>query len=92
MSERMTFLKALHEAHDEDEHAYPVQYCIELFEELNAVWAESVRESRRMLCARLGTENPRLEDLKLIALAPGDGDRPNFQFPRIWDLQDPAGY
>ena len=85
-------MKALHEAHEEDEHAYPVSYCIELFEELNAVWAESVRESRRTLCAKLGTENPRLEDLKLIALAPGPEDRPNFQFPRIWDLQDPAGY
>ena len=48
--------------------------------------------SHRTLCARLGTENPRLEDLKLIALAPGEGDRPNFQFLRIWDLQDPAGY
>ena len=92
MPERLAFLKALHEAHDEDEHAYPVQYCIDLFEELNAVWAESVRESRRVLCAKLVTENPRLEDLKLIALAPGEGDRPNFQFPRVWDLQDPAGY
>ena len=92
MSERLAFLKALHEAHDENEHAYPVQYCIDLFEELNAVWAESVRESRRVLCAKLGTENPRLEDLKLIALAPGEGDRPNFQFARVWDLQDPASY
>ena len=45
-----------------------------------------------MLCAKLGTGNPRLEDLKLIVLAPGEGDRPNFQFPRLWDLQDPAGY
>ena len=80
MSERLPFVKALHEAHDEDEHAYPVQYCIDLFEELNAVWAESVRESRRVLCAKLGTENPRLEDLKLIALVPGEGERPNFQF------------
>ena len=87
MSERLALLKARHEAHDEDEHAYPVQYCVDLFEELNAVWAESVRESRRVLCAKLGTENPRLEDLKLIALAPGDGDRPNFQFFRVWDAR-----
>ena len=92
MPERQAFLQALHEAHEEDEHAYPVSYCIELLEELNAVWAESVRESRGILCAKLGTENPRLEDLKLIALAPGAEDRPNFQFPRIWGLQDPAGY
>ena len=88
-----TFLeKALHEAHEEDEHAYPVSYCIELFEELNAVWAESVRESRRTLCAKLWTENPHMEDLKLIALDPAAEDRPNFQFPCIWDMQDPAGH
>ena len=49
-----------HEAHEEDEHACPVQYCIDLFEEHNAVWVEAVREARRKLCARLGTENPRL--------------------------------
>ena len=84
MTERLAFLKAFQEAHDEDEHAYPVQYCIDLFEELNAVWAESVREARRTLCAKLGTENPRLEDLILIALALDRGDTPNFQFPRIW--------
>ena len=43
-------------------------------------------------CAKLGTENPRLEDLKLLALAPGANGLPNFQFPWIWDLADPAGY
>ena len=73
MQERYEFLKALQEAHEEDEHAYPTTYCIKLFEELNAVWCEQVRESRRMLCARLGTENPRMEDLKLLALAPSSG-------------------
>ncbi|CAE7252651.1 unnamed protein product, partial [Symbiodinium pilosum] len=53
---------------------------------------EAIRESRRQLCAKLGTENPRLEDLKLIALAPNDDGTPNFQFPRVWDLKDPQGY
>ena len=92
MSERLAFLKALQEAHEEDEHAYPTTYCIKLFEELNAVWVEQVREARRTLCAKLGTENPRMEDLKLIALAPGPEGFPNFRFPRVWDLKDPAGY
>ena len=92
MQERYEFLKALQEAHEEDEHAYPTTYCIKLFEELNAVWCEQVRESRRTLCARLGTENPRMEDLKLLALAPSSGGALNFRFPRVWDLNDPAGY
>ena len=92
MQERYEFLKALQEAHEEDEHAYPTTYCIKLFEELNAVWCEQVRESRRTLCARLGTENPRVEDLKLLALAPSSGGGLNFRFPRVWDLSDPAGY
>ena len=79
MSERFAFLKALQEAHEEDEHAYPTAYCIKLFEELNAVWSEQVRD-------------PRMEDLKLIALVPGPDGNPNFRFPRVWDLKDPAGY
>ena len=83
MQERLDFLKALQEAHEEDEHAYPTAYCIKLFEELNAVWCEQVRESRRTLRARLGTENPRMEDLKLLALAPSSIGGLNFRFPRV---------
>ena len=90
--ERLAFLSFLREANEEDENAYPVNYCIRLYEELNAVWCEAIRESRRQLCAKLGTENPRLEDLKLIALAPSDDGTPIFQFPRVWDLKDPQGY
>ena len=78
--------------HEEDEHAFPAAYCIELFEELVAAWCEELRESRRKLCSLLGTENPRLEDLKLLALAPGADGQANFQFPSIWDLGDPSGY
>ena len=88
----MAFLAALREANEEDENAFPVGYCIKLYEELNAVWCEQIRESRRKLCAKLGTENPRLEDLKLVALSPGPDGTPAFQFPRVWDLQDPQGY
>ena len=94
MTEGLAFLKALQEAHDEDEHTYPVQYCIDLFEELNAVWAESVRESRRTLCAKLGTENPRLEDLKLIALALSEsvkGTGQTFSFPVFGIFRMPLG-
>ena len=90
--ERSAFLPCLREANEEDENAYPVNYCVKLYEELNAVLREAIRESRRQLCAKLGTENPRLEDLKLIALAPSDDGTPNFEFPRVWDLKDPQGY
>jgi len=92
VQERLDCLQALKEAHEEDEHAFPAKYCIELFEELVAAWCEEVRESRRKLCSLLGTENPRLEDLKLLALAPGPNGQTNFQFPRVWDLSDPDGY
>ena len=92
VAERMECLTALKEAHEEDEHAFPAAYCIELYEELVAAWGEDLRESRRKLCSICGTENPRLEDLKLLALAPGADGQANFQFPRIWDLADPAGY
>ncbi|CAE7220056.1 LCP2 [Symbiodinium sp. CCMP2456] len=32
VQERMKFLKALQEAHEEDEHAFPFKYCMELYE------------------------------------------------------------
>ena len=91
VQERLDCLQALKEAHEGDEHAFPAKYCIELFEELVAAWCEEVRESRRKLCSLLGTENPQLEDLKLLALAPGPNGQTNFQFPRVWDLSDPDG-
>ena len=78
VEERLSFLRALREANEEDENAYPCKYCIRLFEELTAVWCEQLRESRRRLCQQLGTENPRLEDLKLLALAPGADGLPTF--------------
>ena len=90
--ERLAFLAALREANEEDENAFPVAYCIKLYEELNAVWCEQIRESRRRLCSTLGTKNPRLEDIKMVALSPGPDGKPAFQFPRVWDLQDPEGY
>ena len=92
VQERNKFLQALREAHEEDENAFPFAYCVQLFEEMTAVWCEEIRESRRRLCAKLGTENPRLEDFKLVALSPSTTGQANFQFPRVWDLADPAGY
>ena len=92
VQERNKFLQALREAHEEDENAFPFAYCVQLFEEMTAVWCEEIRESRRRLCAKLGTENPRLEDFKLVALSPSSTGQANFQFPRVWDLADPAGY
>ena len=92
VQERSKFLQALREAHEEDENAFPFSYCVQLFEEMTAVWCEEIRESRRRLCAKLGTENPRLEDFKLVALSPSATGQANFQFPRVWDLADPAGY
>ena len=79
--ERMEFLRALTDANEEDENAYPTAYCIKLFEELTA-------EQRR----QLGKDNPCLDDLKLVALAPGPDGSPNFQFPKVWALDDPSGY
>ena len=66
MAERRAILKALHEAHDEDEHAYPAQYCADLFEELNAAWVEAVPESRRRFLRTVSHREPRFEDLKLL--------------------------
>ena len=73
--ERMAFLEALREAHEDDENAYPADYCIRLFEELSTVWCEQVRESRRNLCARMGTENPSWRTSSCWRGSPTSGSR-----------------
>ena len=80
------------EAHEEDEDAFPAQYCVNLWEELVGAWGEGVREERRTLCRLLGSENPRQEDVKLLALAPGEDGLPAFKFPDTFDLKSPTGY
>ena len=47
VQERMKFVQALREAHEEDENAFPFTYCMQLFAEMTAVWCEEVREKRR---------------------------------------------
>ena len=73
--ERMEFLRALRDANEEDENAYPTAYCAKLFEELTAVWNEEVREQRRQLCALLDGQ-------KLVALVPDPMATPTFSFQR----------
>ena len=41
----------------------------ELVEEFTAIWGEQMRATSRQFSAKLGTGSPRLEDLKLVALA-----------------------
>ncbi|CAE8678476.1 unnamed protein product, partial [Polarella glacialis] len=86
MPERMAALKKLEEAHDEDDNAWPADYVFALWEELSAAWCEELRESRRQLCHTLGTDNPRKEDLRFVALSPNQDGQPNFAFPRTWDM------
>ena len=90
--ERLEALKLLVEAHEEDEDAFPAQYCMNLWEELAGAWGEGVREERRTLCRLLGSENPRQEDVKLLALARGEDGLPAFKFPDTFDLKSPTGY
>ncbi|CAE7682206.1 unnamed protein product, partial [Symbiodinium microadriaticum] len=46
VQERNKFLQPLREAHEEDENAFPFTYCVQLFEEMTAVWCEEIRENR----------------------------------------------
>ena len=71
VQERMKFLQALREAHEEDENAFPFTYCTQLFEEMTAVWCEEVREKRRGLCAKTRDREPLLGGFE----APGIGPR-----------------
>ncbi|CAE8594060.1 unnamed protein product, partial [Polarella glacialis] len=53
---------------------------------------EELRESRRQLCHTLGTDSPRKEDLRFVALSPNQDSQPNFAFPTTWDMENPHGY
>ena len=47
----------------------------------------SLKSSRRLSASKfVRAENPRLKDLKLLALAPRSDGLPNFQFPNVWKL------
>ena len=86
--ERLAALEQIEKAHEKDVDVWPENYCYSLWEELKAAWVEELRESRRKLCRILNTDNPRKEDLKFVALAPGSG----FKFPKTFDLGHPEGY
>lgn len=86
--ERLAALEQIEKAHEKDVDVWPENYCYSLWEELKAAWVEELRESRRKLCRILDTDNPRKEDLKFVALAPGSG----FNFPKTFDLGHPEGY
>ena len=75
-----------------DDHVYPVEYVMRLWEELQAAWVERLRESRRELLLKLGTDNPRKEDLKALAMAPDSAGNPSWKFPNTFDLDAPDGY
>lgn len=86
--DRLKALDQLVKAHEADPEAWPESYCFSLWEELKAAWVEELREERRKLCKILNTDQPRKEDLKFVALAPGSG----FRFPNTFRLDEPSSY
>jgi len=91
-AERREALSKLEALHESDEHAFPLDYVFSLWEELQAAWCEQLRESRRQLQLRLGTDNPRKEDLRFLMLTPDAAGNATWKFPNVFDLQNPAGY
>ena len=85
---RLRALEQIEQAHEADPEAWPETYCYSLWEELKAAWIEELREGRRRLRKLLNCEQPRKEDLRFVALAPGSG----FTFPTTFELDDPQGY
>ena len=82
----------MQDAHEEDDNAFPAAYVYGLWEELNAAWCEQLREKRRELIRQLGSDNPRKEDLKFLALTPGPDGAAVWKFPNVFDLKDPQGH
>ena len=55
------------------------------------VYCEYIREQRRELCRISRNENPRLEDLRMLAFAPVRGAA-WLKFSNAFDLESPTGY
>jgi hypothetical protein len=85
-------LDTLVRAHEVDDIQYPATYVYDLWEQLLAHWCEGVREGRRQLQYRLGTDNPRKEELRSLAYAPDGTGGTLFRFPPSFDLAHPEGY
>ena len=89
----MKCLEVLFNSVEENRRKFPLDSVRDLWEEIWGAWCEEVRESRRALCRSLGTDNPRKEDVKFLALTldPRTG-KAAFQFPNTFDLDAPDGY
>ena len=71
--------------HESNETKHPFHHCVRTFEEILAVYVEGVRNRRRELCRLIGTENPRKEDLKVLAWTPMPEGGAWFKFENCWD-------
>ncbi|CAE8640796.1 unnamed protein product [Polarella glacialis] len=80
----------MEEAHEDVTDVFPAEYVFGLWEELNSAWIEQLRQKLRTLQIILGTDEPRKEDLKFVAFAPGPGGVTTLTFPKVYG--DPAGY
>ena len=78
--------------HETTKKANPFDFVTNLWEELMGVWCEQIREGRRLLCRKLGTEHPRKEEIRFIALAPDETGAATWRFPDVFDLDSENGY
>ena len=92
-SERRKALQRLRAACEEGDIACPARYIYGLREELTDAWAEQLREKRREFPRVLGAQNPRKEDVKMVAMAADDAAGiACLSFPGVFDLDAPGGY
>ena len=57
-----------------------------------AQWCEAIREGRRQLCRRLGTDSPQKPDLRSLAYSPDATGGTLWRFPDTFNLSDPDGF
>jgi len=90
--EREKCMETLLASHEANKHTYPLSWVKDVWEEINGVWCEEIREKRRQLCRMLGTDNPRKEEVRFLALAPGPTGAASWVYPDSFDLESPTGH
>ena len=82
-------LLALHEA---EQHAWPLDLIMDLWEELWWRWSEELRELDRQALRQLGDDNPTYDRYRWAVTVTDGDDVPWLRMPRIFHLFEPEEY
>ena len=89
---RRAAVEELYQLHLGNPNKYTLKFIVETWGQLNARWAESLKESVNYLCHLRKVEQPTFEKLKETGTSMGQHGQCIFSLPDTFNLSDPKGY